>query len=80
MESVRKNRRKMAEEGVWLTELKRLPSQNTTSLILILRIIRLASQVNNRTPGWNAQGHSGKVCLWHIGDEKRNRFKREGRL
>lgn len=81
MESVRKNRRKMAEEGVWITEEAITRSKHDVSYPYPPDY--KTSEPSQQPDPWLERARTLRESMpdVHIGDEEElNRFKREGRL
>ena len=81
MESVRKNRRKMAEEGIWLTEEEITRAKHDVSYPYPPDY--KASESSQQPDPWLERARALRESMpdVHIGDdEELNRFKREGRL
>lgn len=81
MERVRKNRRKMAEEGVWLTEEVITRSKHDVSYPYPPDY--KTSEPSQQLDPWLERARALRESMpdVHIGDEEElNRFKREGRL
>ena len=81
MERVRKNRRKMAEEGVWLTEEVITRSKHDVSYPYPPDY--KTSEPSQQLDPWLERARALQESMpdVHIGDEEElNRFKREGRL